>query len=138
MKYTTLLYTTASKNAWILSYNFMNMWSWNKTLSEIFALIWSGFWPKFMALFHIVPRGIFKSHSKMGCRAYCKLSKIPKNSLRSFLSRKNRRDEVRVLSLELQVILWWTKFKIQSMLHNLYFSGLKLVRNSIINGLHRC
>ena len=35
MKYTTFLYTTPSESAWISSYNFKNMWSWNKTLSEI-------------------------------------------------------------------------------------------------------
>ena len=91
-----------------------------------------------MALFHIVASGIFKSKSNMGCIEHCKLSKMSKNSLRSFLSRENRRDEVRVLSLELQGILWWTKFKFKVMLHKLYFAGLKLVRHSIINCLHNC
>ena len=91
-----------------------------------------------MELFHIVPSGIFKRNSNMGCREHCKLSKMSKNSLISFLSRENRRDEFRVLSLELQAILWWTNSKFKVVLHNLYFTGLKLVRYSIINGLHNC
>ena len=36
-----------------------------------------------------------------------------------------------------KAFLWWTKFKIQTMMHKHYFAGLKLVRHSIINGLHR-
>ena len=89
-----------------------------------------------MEIFHIVPRGIFKRNLKMGCVAYCKLSKMSKNSLISFLSRENRRDEVRVLSLELQVILDEHMNQINIRLHNLCL-GVKLVCHSIINGLHK-
>ena len=107
----------------------LNTW-WN------FALIWSGFWPNFMALFHIVPRGIFKSNSNIDCIAHFNISKMSKNSLRSFLSRENRRDEVRVLSLELQVILDEHMNQINVRMHNICFAGLKLVYHSIIKFLH--
>ena len=85
-----------------------------------------------MALFHIVPRGIFKSNSNMDCIEHFKLSKMSKNSLRSFLSRENRRDEVRVLSLELQAIFDEHMNQIHARLHNPCFAGLKIVRHSII------
>ena len=73
----------------------------------------------------------------MGCRAHFNISKISKNSLRSFLSRENRRYEIRVLSLQLQVIFDEHMNQIKVRLHNLCFAGLKLVCHSIINGLHK-
>ena len=49
-----------------------------------------------MELFHIVPRGILKSDSKMGYRAYYKLSKMSSKSLISFVSKENRKSEIEV------------------------------------------
>ena len=138
MKSRPFIYTTLFKRVWISSYNFKNTWPWNKTLSEIFALIWSGFWPNFMELFHIVKNGILKINSKMGFIAYYKLSKMSKNSLRSFLRRENQRDEDRILSLELQVIFDEHMNQIHTRLHNLCFSGFKLVSHSIMKCLHSC
>ena len=57
---------------------------------------------------------------------------MSKNSLRSFLSRENRRDEVMVLSLLFKPILQSIKLQIQSMLVVPCFTGPKLTLNSII------
>ena len=47
-----------------------------------------------MATFHIVPRGISKLISKMDYRACYKISKMTKNSPKSFVVMENRKLEV--------------------------------------------
>ena len=89
-----------------------------------------------MAIFHIVPRVIFKSDSNRGYREHYNLSKMSKNSLRSSLIKENRRHEVGISFLNYMSFSWWTRIQIHARLHNLCFAGLKLVCHSIINGLH--
>ena len=54
--------------------------------------------------FHLVPLGISKFISNMDSIACYKISKMSKNSPKSFLSRENRREEVGIFSLFVQVI----------------------------------
>ena len=85
-----------------------------------------------MATFHLVPRGISKCISKMDYRAHCKISKMSKNSPRSFLSRENRRREVGIFSLLFKPFSHKIKLQIKPMLVIYCFTGPKIVINSII------
>ena len=89
-----------------------------------------------MALFHIVPRVILKSDLNMDCREHCNLSKMSKNSLRSFLSRENRRDEVRVYHLNYKAFCDEQEFNFKPMLHNPILQASKPQDISIIRRLH--
>ena len=62
---------------------------------------------------------------------------MSKNSLRSFLSRENRREEVKVFKLELQVIFVINKnSNLKRMLHNLALQAYKPQNLSLIKILH--
>ena len=57
-----------------------------------------------MEIFHLVPLGISKFISNMDCRSWYKISKMSKNSPKSFVVRENLRLEVGKNSLLIQGI----------------------------------
>ena len=72
----------------------------------------------------------------MGFRSHCKILKLSNNSLRSFLSRENRRDEVRFYHLNYKAFCDEQEFNVKPMLHNLVFQASKPQDLSIIRILH--
>ena len=65
-----------------------------------------------MEIFHLVPLGISRLISKIDCIACYKISKMSKNSPRSFMVRENRRNENGNLSLLFKAFLQCYKLQI--------------------------
>ena len=91
-----------------------------------------------MALFHIVPRVIFKINSKMGCRAHYKFLKCLRTPWDHFWVGIIEEMKLGFSHLNYKSFSDEQDSKFKLILHNLYFASLKLVRHSIINCLHSC
>ena len=89
-----------------------------------------------MALFHIVPRVIFKINSNMGFIAHYKFPKCPRTPWDHFLVGRIEEMKLGFCHLNYKSFFMNTWTKSITMLHNPHFSGIKLVFHSIINSLH--